>query len=459
VTDTKRLIDIFGKQSVLIEEKDKEPYGHDETPGLFFLPEAVVKPTDIKQITELLKLANSDNFAVVPRGGGTGLAGGCVPTEGGVVVSLEKFNKHCEIDAFNSVAVCDAGLINSNLQAEAKKHDLFYPVNPASQDTCTIGGNVATAAGGANAVRYGTTKDYVVGVEAVLPDGRLITAGGRLHKNATDHRLIQLLLGSEGTLAIIIKVILKLIPQPKHTVVLIIPFDDLKLIPKLLEEITTHRINPTMVEYTDQRTLDIAQRYADGKLPLDAGPKGHILIRIDADDKDVLTKSFEKIGEVALVAGALDVLVVEEASRQDAIWNARKSFHDANMHVGKMVADEDVVVPKSEILNLLVGAEKISVKTGIPISAFGHLGDGNLHVNFLSEGADKEKVMKALPEGLDSLFKLVGELGGKISGEHGIGVFKKPYLKYSVDDTSLDVLKKIKASFDPQGILNPGKIF
>jgi len=454
----KTLIDIFGKGNVITSESDMEPYAHDETPGLFNLPEIVVKPTKQKQITELLKLANKEKFPITPRGGGTGLAGGCVATEGGVVLSLEKIDKISEIDKFNSMAVADAGAVNGNLADEAAKMELFYPVNPASMDSCTLGGNVATSAGGANAVRYGTTKDYIVGIEAILPDGRTMEAGGKLLKNATDYRLISLLLGSEGTLAVLTKLTLKLVSRPEYTIVLIIPFNDLGGIPKLLEEVSAHKIQPTMVEYMDRKTLQMAEEFLDEKLPFDISPKGQVLLRIDGNDKNELKTLFEKIGEISLEAGALDVLILETLDRQEHIWKVRKSFHDANIQIGKMIADEDIVVPRDKMLDLLSGIEQISSRIGIPISAFGHLGDGNFHVNFLAEKKEKQKAMKVLPDGLKSLFQLAVDLGGKISGEHGIGVFKKPYLKSSISPAGLNVLKGVKAAIDPNNILNPGKI-
>ncbi len=458
VKTIKNITDIFGKD-ILTKESDIECYSHDETPGLSHLPDAVVKPTQITQITQLLKLAQKGGFPIIPRGGGTGLAGGCIAINGGVVLSLEKMNKILEVDKFNSMAVVEAGTINGNLQNEAAKQGLFYPVNPASMDSCTLGGNVATSAGGANAVRYGTTKDYVVGIEAVLPDGEVLKAGGKLLKNATDHRLISLLLGSEGTLAILTKITLKLLQQPTYTVVLVIPFDDLKTIPKLLEGISNHKIHPTMVEYTDQKTLHLAEKFLGEQLPFDLSAKGQILLRIDGEDKEELGTLFEKIGEVSLEAGALDVLIVETPDRQEHIWKIRKSFHDANMQIGKMIADEDIVVPRNKIPDLITGIEQISERIGITIGVFGHLGDGNLHVNFLAKDMDKAKALKILPEGLKQVFGLAVNLGGKISGEHGIGVFKKPYLKNSIDKAAFTTLKKLKTSLDPTNILNPGKIF
>ncbi|MCD5390562.1 FAD-binding oxidoreductase [candidate division NPL-UPA2 bacterium] len=449
---------IAGKENVLVNELDMEPYSHDETPGLRSFPEAVVKPTETEQISQILRLANEKTVPATPRGGGTGLSGGAVPLCGGLVVSLERMNKILDIDTNNSMATVQAGVINGELQREAEKLGLFYPVNPASMDSCTIGGNVAENCGGANAVRYGTTKDYVCGLEVILADGQIVRAGGKLVKNATDFSLIQLLLGSEGTLGIMNEITLRLVPLPEATVVLIIPFDDLSALSEIVREVFQTRIVLTMIEIMDRRTIKACQEFLDRKIPFDEA-RAHLLLRLDGKDRKELEGSFQAIGEICLNKGGLDVLVVEEISDQRKIWEVRQSIHEALVDKAHLLTDEDVVVPRTEITNLLSGVQEISKRHNLPVANFGHLGDGNIHVNFLREDLEEEVARKALTPALNELFRLAVSLGGKISGEHGVGLFKKPYFPLSVDKNYIKLMRGIKKVFDPSNILNPGKIF
>ncbi len=367
-------------------------------------------------------------------------------------------NKILDIDTPNSMAVLQAGVINGELQRQVEKFGLFYPVNPASLDSCTIGGNVAESSGGANAVRYGTTKDYISGLEVILADGRKVRAGGKLVKNVTDFGLIQLLLGSEGTLGIITEVTLRLIHQPKATVVLIIPFNDLTAISDTVVKIFEAKIVPTMIELMDNKTIRVCEKFLDRELPFNTA-QGHLLIRLDGKSEQELEESYRTIGELCLAQGGLEILVADKASEQRKIWEVRQSIHEALVNKANLLADEDVVVPRSQITNLISGVREISRKYSLPVANFGHLGDGNIHVNFLREDLEEESVRKVLAPALSDLFQLAVSLGGKISGEHGIGLFKKPYFPLSVDKNYLDLLRNIKNLFDPQHILNPGKIF
>ncbi len=453
-----RLQEIVEPGDVLTETFDIEPYSHDETPGLKSFPEVVVKPAKKEEIVEILRLANEQKIPVTPRGGGTGLSGGAIPVRGGIVLSLERMNKILDIDTGNSMAVLQAGVINGELQREVEKFGLFYPVNPASLDSCTIGGNVAESSGGANAVRYGTTKDYVSGLEVILAEGKKVRAGGKLVKNVTDFGLIQLLLGSEGTLGIMTEITLRLIPQPEATVVLIIPFNNLEAISEAAVKIFAAKIVPTMLELMDNKTIRVCEQFLDRELPFNTA-QGHLLIRLDGRNKKELEESYQVIGEICLDKGALDVLVADNVAEQRKIWEVRQSIHEALVGKANLLADEDVVVPRSQITNLITGVEKISRKYSLPVANFGHLGDGNIHVNFLRENLDAELARQALVPALKELFQLAVSLGGKISGEHGIGLFKKPYFSLSVDKNYLQLLRSIKNLFDPHNILNPGKIF
>lgn len=453
----KKLEEVVGKGNVFTEASDLEAYTHDETPGLRGMPDTVVRVENREQIVEILKLANSEKIFVIPRGGGTGLSGGAVPIYGGIVLSLEKMNRILDIDRRNSVAVVEAGVINGNLQREVEKYELFYPVNPASMDSCTIGGNVAEASGGANAVRYGTTKDYVAGMEAVLPTGEVVRAGGKLMKNATDDSFIRLLLGSEGTLGVLTEITMRLVPKPASTLVLIIPFDNIAPIGDAVARISNRKIIPTMIELMDNKTIQVCESYLSTEIPYNRAAF-HLLVRLDGEDKEDLEKDAIIIGEICLEAGALEILVAADTQRQDEIWKIRMAIHDALVHKAGVLADEDVVVPRSEITRLILGTTEICKQHSLPLAIFGHLGDGNIHFNFLRENRPAEEVNKILPVVLQELFQLTVSLGGKISGEHGIGIFKKPYLHLSVDEGYISFLRKIKKALDPAGIMNPGKI-
>ncbi|MCK4423155.1 MAG: FAD-binding oxidoreductase, partial [Candidatus Omnitrophica bacterium] len=326
--DIQRLGDIVGKDFVLTDEVAKQTYSHDETPDLKAEPEVIVKPADSKQISEIMQLATAEKLPITPRGGGTGLSGGAVPVMGGIVLTTERMNKLLDLDKFNSMAVVEAGLINANLQTEAEKSGLFYPVNPASMDTCTLGGNVAEAAGGANAVRYGTTRNYVTGLEVVLPDGAETKAGGKILKNATDNDLVHLILGSEGTLAVITRIIMRLVPKPGHTVMLIIPFDEVEPISETVQAIFAKRITPTMVELMDRKTLKACEKFLGETIQYsDAGCQ--LIIRLDSDSADENTKLYEIIGEICLEHGAEDVLVAEDNTSLERIWKMRRSIHES----------------------------------------------------------------------------------------------------------------------------------
>jgi len=453
----KQLEEIVGKNNTFTIASDMEAYTHDETPGLRGTPDAVVRVQNREQIVEILKLANSERIFVIPRGGGTGLSGGAVPMYGGIVLSLEKMNRILDIDTRNYMAVVEAGTINGNLQREVEKYELFYPINPASMDSCTIGGNVAEAAGGANAVRYGTTKDYVAGMEVVLPTGEVVRAGGKLMKNATDDGFIRLLLGSEGTLGVLTEITMRLIPKPAATLVLIIPFDSIAPISEAVARIFAKKIIPTMLELMDNKTIQVCESYLSTEIPYHQAAF-HLLVRLDEESNENLEKVAEIIGEICLEEGALEVLVAADSQRQDEIWKVRRSIHDALVHKAGLLADEDVVVPRNEITRLILGTTEISKRLSLPVAFFGHLGDGNIHVNFLREDRSIAEVEKLLPATLLELFQLTISLEGKISGEHGVGFFKKPYLHLSVDDGYISILRRIKKALDPSGIMNPGKI-
>jgi len=455
----KKLKEIVGERNVLIEDEEKEPYSHDETLNLVrYMPEVVVKPKNSNQVKEILTLADKGRIPVTPRGGGTGLSGGAIPLYGGILLSLERMNKILEIDTENLMAVLEPGVINGNLQREAEKYGLFYPVNPASLDSCTIGGNVAESAGGANAVKYGITKNYVCGLEVILPTGKILRAGGKLLKNATNHQLIHLLLGSEGTLAVITEITIKLVHLPKIKVDLIIPFNNLTSLCHCALEIINNRLLPTTIELMDKLTIQTCEKFLEKELPFNEA-EAHLWIGLDGDKKEDVESTYQSIGEICLKKGALDVFVAEDRPSRDRIWQARQSIHEALVHFNRAMVGNDIVVPRNKILSLLEGIDSISQKYSLSFAKFGHLGDGNIHIYILRGNMDDTTWRKVKSEAEGELLRLAVSLGGLISGEHGIGLAKRKYFSLITNQVYIELMRKIKKAFDPHHILNPGKIF
>ena len=454
-----RLRQIVGEKNVLTKNEEREPYSHDETLNLArYMPEIVIKPNNKNQVRDVLILANRDRIPITPRGGGTGLSGGAVPLYGGILLSLERMNKILELDKENMMAVLEAGVTNGELQREAEKYELFYPVNPASLDSCTIGGNVAESAGGANAVKYGITKNYVCGLRAVLLTGKTLRAGGKILKNATNSQFIDLLLGSEGTLAVITEITMKLVPLPRVKVDLIVPFDDLGGLCGCALEIINNRLLPTTIELMDRLTIKTCEEFRQEKLPFTEA-EAHLWIGLDGNKKEEVENIYQSIGEICLNKGALDVFVAEDRPSRDRIWRARQSIHEALVHFNPTMVGNDIVVPRSKILSLIEGIDYLSRKHSVSFAKFGHLGDGNIHVYILQKNIDDTAWEKVKSEAVQELLELAISLGGLISGEHGIGLAKKEYLPLVVNQTQIELMQGIKKVFDPHNILNPGKIF
>ena len=458
---TQKIIDklesITGRENVLTKEEDIEPYSHDETPQLKFSPEVVVKVKDTSQVHQLLALCNKEKIPITPRGGGTGVTGGAVPVKGGVVLSFEKMNQIKDIDIENQMVVVQPGVINGNLQRELEKEDLFYPVNPASMDSCTIGGNVAESSSGANAVKYGGTKEYVCGIKAVLPSGELIKAGGKLVKNATDYRLIQLITGSEGTLAAITEIILRTVPLPETRVDLIVPVNKLSTVKNIISKIWQEKIIPASIEYIDELTIKITKDFVQQPPSL---PVAHHYLLIGVDGKEErVTKDIEILGQICMDEKVEDVLVAEDRPAREKLWKLRQSIRDALLKFSLTMVEEDIVVPRSKITEFVEKINQVCSEYSLTAGVFGHLGDGNVHLNFLKTSSCQDEWEKKVKKALDKLFKIAISMGGKISGEHGIGLVKKAYLPLVMSPAEIDIIRKTKLTFDPNNILNPGKIF
>ncbi len=454
----KRIGDIVGTDHLLTRQEQLEDYARDENASLYALPEAVARPETIEEIADLLKLANRYRFPILARGGGTGVTGGAVPVRGGLVIALERMNKILEIDEDSMMAVVEAGVITENLQKAVEEKGLFYPPDPASLDSCSLGGNLAEDAGGPRAVKYGVTRDYITGVEAVLPEGEIIGYGGKLVKNATGYNLLQLLIGSEGTLGIAGRITVRLLAKPKVRVDLLIPFPDYEKAVESVAAILRRRLTPTAIEFMDRKCLEISRQVLDNPVPFEDAA-AHLLIEVDGDDPERVEKEYEAIGEVCLDRGAADIRVADSPRYQEQIWETRRKLRDSIKTVSPVKLSQDVVVPRMKIADLLGGIGKIEKKYGLEIIAYGHAGDGNVHVNFLKRDREEAPWRESLERAVPELFSLAVELGGTISGEHGIGVTKIKYLSLALNPAAIGAMTRIKKSLDPAGILNPGKIF
>ncbi len=454
-----KLRKIAGENNVSVSQEDKEIYSHDEVAELRCEPEAVVRVHSAGEVAAILKLARAENFPVTPRGAGQGLSGGAVPVYGGLVLSLEKMDRIIEIDEDNLMVTVQPGVITGNLHIAVEAVDLFYPPDPASLDSCSIGGNIAENAGGPRAMKYGVTKDYVCGLQAVLPSGEIINMGGKVVKNVTGYNLIQLLIGSEGTLAVITEILLRLLPLPKRRVDLLVPYNDFQSAVKTVAEIIKSRIVPAALEFMEKESVQAAEKLLEKELPFHEAA-AHLLITIDGNDEDTIEAEYEKVGDICLENGAIDVLVADNPQMQDTLWEARRVLIEALQALSpeKIMDTEDVVVPRKQLPELLKRIREVADKHSLRIINFGHSGDGNVHVNIIKDVPEdvwKEKDPKAAEE----IYRIAVDLGGMVSGEHGIGLTRKKFLSLGLDDTQIDIMKKIKKNFDPNCILNPGKIF
>jgi len=451
------LRELLGKKVSILPET-LERYSRDETSHLEAMPEAVVFAEKTEDVAKLLKYANKHKLPVTPRGTGTGVSGGALPVKGGILLTLERMDRILEIDTDNRMVVVQPGVITGELHKAVEEKDLFYPPDPASLESCSIGGNVIEGAGGPRAVKYGTTKDYVTGLEFVTAQGDVIRTGGKLRKDVTGYNLTGIMIASEGTLGVVTEITLKLLPLPRVRTDLLVPFESFKQAAHTINEILKTGITPVVIEFMERRALEIVEAYLDSKLPV-PGAGAYLMLGLDGQDKETVEADYERVGEVCLENGAVDVFVAETADMKARLWKTRRSQHDALHHLSKEMEREDVVVPVAQIEDLLLGVEKIRDRSKVEVVAFGHAGDGNVHVNILRGKLDKESWETERKKILDELLKLVISLGGTLSGEHGIGLVKKEFMPLVTSPAELELYKRLKKAFDPLGILNPGKIF
>lgn len=452
---------LVGEKNVYVDEEKVEAYSHDETNAEEYghMPEVVVTPTTPEEVSGVVKLANRETVPITPRGAGSGLSGGAIPTFGGILVSVEKMNKVIELDVDNMVIVVEAGMVTNDLAQIVQEKKLFFAGYPMSLQTCYIGGNIAENAGGGKAVKYGVTGRYIQGVEVVTPTGEIVWLGGKLAKDVSGYDLKQLLIGSEGTLGIVTKAIVKLIGLPTSASDLLVLFKTAREAIDVVPTIMCHGIVPTSIEFMDQLSVQTSCAYLNESLPYqEAGAM--LLIEVDGTNPQQVESEMIAIGELCEEHGALEVYVAENTTTKERIWNVRRNIAEAFKVYSPIQSLEDIVVPMATIPEIIPELQRFSEKYGMQIPCYGHAGDGNLHATLVKDPEmSMEKWHTAEAACLRELYDITTRLGGKISGEHGIGIKRKPYLKEVVNPVELQLMQSIKRAWDPKNIMNPGKIF
>ena len=449
---------VVGDSNIFYSEEVLKEYSHDETEDLFFLPEVVVKPQNTSQISEIMTYCNSQNIPVTPCGARTGLSGGSLPVESGLVLSLEKLNSIVEIDERNLQAKVEPGVINEVFQNKVKDKGLFYPPDPASKGSCMLGGNIAANSGGPKALKYGVTKDYVLNLEVVLPTGEIIWTGANVLKNSTGYNLTQLMVGSEGTLGIITKIVFRLIPLPTKDITMLVPFNSAERACEAVSAVFRAGITPSALEFIERDAIDWTLKYSDFNIEIEDSVEAYLLMEVDGNDLDLLYSDCEKIAEVLEDFDCGEILIADSSSEKEKLWRLRRSVAEA-VKSNSVYKEEDTVVPRAELAKLLKGVKDIGNKYGFKSICYGHAGDGNLHVNIIKGGMTDDNWENELPKGIREIFELTKSLGGTLSGEHGIGLVQKQYMDIVFSEKEIELQKGIKKLFDPNNILNPGKIF
>ncbi|MBN9295586.1 MAG: FAD-binding protein [Filimonas sp.] len=450
---------ILGEAYVFADEETLNNYGHDETEHLLYLPEVVIKPRTAAEVSEIMQICNRDRIPVTPRGAGTGLSGGALPHLGGVLISTERFNSILEIDERNLQVTTEPGVITEVLQNAVKEKGLFYPPDPSSRGSCFIGGNIAENSGGPKAVKYGVVKDYVLNLEVVLPTGEIIWTGANVLKNSTGYNLTQLLVGSEGTLGIVTKIVLKLIPLPKYDLLMLVPFNSLEKAGEAVSAIFRAGFVPSGLELVEIDALQIVSKMVDSHaVPVSDDIAAHLIIEVDGNNMDVLMSEMEAIAELLQQYEAGEVFFADDAQQKTELWKLRRRVAEAVKTAGYTI-EEDTVVPRAELPALIKGVKELGRQYNFHAVCYGHAGDGNLHIRIKKEGTANSMGNEEMTKALRALFDLVYKLGGTISGEHGIGLIQKGFMDIVFADANLRLMREIKQVFDPNNILNAGKIF
>lgn len=448
---------ITGQDRSIIDSEKLKDYGKDHTEDLVFPPELVLIPANTEEVAQIVKICNQHRIPLTSRGAGTGLSGGCLPVYGGVVISFEKMNRIIDIDSVNYQATLEPGVINEQLQLAVQEKGMFYPPDPASKGSCTIGGNVAHSSGGPRCVKYGTTRDYILNLEVVLSNGDIIWTGANVLKNSTGYNLTQLMVGSEGTLGIITKIVVKLIPYPPYRSLMMATFGDATKACACVSAIFNAGVQPSAIEFMDRKGVKLSIEYQNIAFE-QKDENAYLLIEVDSFSEDNLMPQCEKIYEVLEQHEVMDVLLAEDHETIEKFWKIRRSIGEV-VKRKSIYKEEDTVVTRSYLPVLYQFIEKLSETYGFETVCYGHAGDGNLHVNILKQDLSEEVWQNQLPKAITEIFKTCKSLGGTISGEHGIGLVQKTYMPIVMQEAHFNLMRGIKSSFDPNGIFNPGKIF
>ncbi len=445
---------IVGKKYLTDQKEELLCYSYDAT-GRSFLPDAVIYPETQEQISGILKLASQKKINIIPRGSGSGMTGGAIPVDGGVVLVTSRMSRILEIDQENFIARVEPGVIISKIHSAVEAKGLFYPVDPASSSVCTIGGNVGECAGGPRAVKYGVTRDYVLGLTAVTPSGDIIKTGVSTAKGVAGYDLTRLIVGSEGTLAVVTEIILKLLPKPRAVKTMAVFFDSIDLAAKAISSVMKQAIIPRCVEYLDEASINLVRQFLSFELP--KMTKALLILELDGAE-DQVEREAEQIKAFCSSAGAIEVIVAADQTEAQKLWEARKALSPVLYKIAPNKINEDIVVPISKIPKMVEVTRKIQKESGLTVVSFGHAGDGNIHCNIMYDKQDRDQTIRA-EKAVDDLFTATLALGGTITGEHGVGITKMKYLSREIGSLELELMKGIKKVFDPDNILNPGKIF
>lgn len=454
------LKNLIGENYVFDGEEILKKYGSDHTEDLSFPPAVLVKPKTTQEVSLVMKFAFENSIPVTPIGALTGLSGGALSVMKGIGLSTEHLNNIIEIDEKNLQVTVEPAVITQVLQNAVQEKGLFYAPDPASRGTCSIGGNLAENSGGPRAVKYGVTKDFVLNLEVVLPDGNIIWTGANTLKNSTGYNITQLMIGSEGTLGIITKAVLKLLPYPKENLLLLVPFFSAEKACEAVSAIFRAGITPSAMEFMEKDAILWTLKFVDNppNIVIKDEHQAHLLIEVDGNDINTLYSDCEKISAVLEQFECDEILFADSQAQKDALWFLRRRVGEA-VKANSVYKEEDTVVPRFELANLLSGVKKIGKKYGFQSVCYGHAGDGNLHINIIKGDLSDSVWNEQLPLGIREIFELTVSLGGTLSGEHGIGYVQKHYMDIAFTSVELELMKNIKNVFDPKGIMNPGKIF
>jgi glycolate oxidase len=449
---------IVGADAIIVHHAELEKYSHDETEDLVYYPEVVAKPKTPEEVAALMKLCNKHLIPVTPRGAGTGLSGGALPVKGGLLIAMERFDKVLEIDEQNLQATVEPGVITEEFMNQAAAKGLLYPVDPASKGSCFIGGNVSHGSGGPRVVKYGTIREYILNLQVVLPSGEIIWTGANTLKYASGYNLTQLIIGSEGTLGIITKIVVKLIPLPTLDALLLASFPTNEAACAAVSAIFRAGIVPSALEFMERRGVEWVKEYDDIAFDLQDGIEAFLLIEVDGNNQDVIFADCEKINAVLEAYDCRDVLFADSSAQKDELWRLRRTMA-VSVKSNSIYKEEDTVVPRAALPQLIKGIKEIGGKYGFESVCYGHAGDGNLHVNIIKANMSDADWNNKLKFGIQEIFELTVSLGGTLSGEHGIGLVQKDFMPIKYSDVHFTLWRGIKKVFDPKGILNPGKIF